>query len=79
MPVGWVAVGTNTAFQICMTGIPGTEYEVYAHENVEPPPETWEFIGTMTTGGELFDFLDFDIADRVRRFYHTRQVTDSQP
>jgi hypothetical protein len=44
IPAGFLGSFTNLAFQLCMTGEIGREYQLFAHTNVAAPFANWELL-----------------------------------
>jgi hypothetical protein len=68
-PVGFE---TNRAFKLCMTGEPGTNYEVQASPNLAGT--NWTVLGTMQTTNGIWRFSDATATNFTFRAYRARQL-----
>jgi hypothetical protein len=68
-PVGFQ---TNRAFKLCMTGEPGTNYEVQASTNLAGT--NWTVLGTMQNTNGIWRFSDVTATNSTFRVYRARQL-----
>jgi hypothetical protein len=68
------AVGfqTNRAFKLCMLGVTGTNYQVWATTNLAVTD--WTILGTMESTNGIWRFFDTTATNFPQRFYHAKQL-----
>lgn len=61
----------NLAFKLCMLGVPGTDYQVWATTDLTAP--NWILLGTMESTNGIWRYFDPTATDFPQRFYRAEQ------